>query len=37
MKLTIIKQGTYTVSADAYTARPESKKLTCLEATVSFP
>ncbi|KIN08261.1 hypothetical protein OIDMADRAFT_16571 [Oidiodendron maius Zn] len=31
-----IPPGTYTVSADAYTARPESKKLTCLEATVTF-
>jgi hypothetical protein len=26
----------YIVAADAHTARPESKKLTCLEATVTF-
>jgi len=32
-----IPPGTYTVFADAYTARPESKKIICLEATVTFP
>lgn len=32
-----IPPGTYTVLADAYTARPESKKIICLEATVTFP
>lgn len=31
-----IPPGTYTVFADAYTARPESKKIICLEATVTF-
>ncbi|KAG9241509.1 putative Phosphatidylglycerol/phosphatidylinositol transfer protein [Calycina marina] len=31
-----IPPGTYTVFADAYTARPESKKIICLEATVAF-
>ena len=34
--LIIIAKGTYTVFADAYTARPESKKIICLEATVTF-
>ena len=34
--LTNMCQGTYTVFADAYTARPESKKIICLEATVTF-
>ena len=32
----MMTQGTYTVFADAYTARPESKKIICLEATVTF-
>ena len=32
----MIVKGTYTVFADAYTARPESKKIICLEATVTF-
>ncbi|KAH8590429.1 putative Phosphatidylglycerol/phosphatidylinositol transfer protein [Bisporella sp. PMI_857] len=31
-----IPPGTYTVFADAYTKRPESKKILCLEATVTF-
>jgi len=31
-----IPPGTYTVFADVYTARPESKKIICLEATVPF-
>jgi len=44
-KITIVKDvelpneippGKYTVLADAYTARPESKKIICLEAEVIF-
>ncbi|KAI9821255.1 MAG: Phosphatidylglycerol/phosphatidylinositol transfer protein [Pycnora praestabilis] len=31
-----IPKGKYTVLADAYTAKPESKKITCLTTTVEF-